>query len=195
MLIGMENDHNIRIHVEGTEEAAQGISRLSAVLIPLIIVVILSSLVALVVHIIEFPGEVSVANIGTQHEVNQIKREEAAQQRADNRVGAAVLPKAPISLTLVNKAGCIKLESGYLDNGEFTGYVKNSCHQDVDYYQLWMSGAAPDGTTVQTDYENTADLPKLGEGDRAEIHVHMGGYGGTLDDRIVSIKVIIKGAD
>lgn len=190
------DDKNIHVHIEGTEEAAHGIGKLALFAIPLVIVAAMAGLIAVAVSVSTSGSTIGAIKARANHEINQITREESAQSRADGRVGAAELPKAPVKLILQNTGPCVRWDSGYLDNGEFTGYVKNTCSTHIDYYQLFLSGLAPDGTVVQSSYNNTAFLPQLDPYDKAEIHVAIAPCcGNSMDARIVTVRARLVGHD
>ena len=192
----MDNERkDVTIHIEGTEEVSHGIGKLALYLIPLAVVLAVGAIVSVMVSIIKAPSEISFSSVMANHEINQIKRQESAQSRADNRVGAESLPTSPVKLIMVSTGPCVKLESGYLDNGDFTGYVKNNCHQDATYYELYLSGIAPDGTIIQSSYNNSAYLPEIGAMEKAEIHAAVYPYGGSLDARVVTIRAKLVGRD
>jgi hypothetical protein len=160
--------------------AQRGVGLLARFTIPLVLMLAASVGVSVWVGI----------HIGS-HEINQVSRAEAAQQRADDRTGAHELPKAPIKLVMYSSSGCLKFDSGYLDGGAFTGYIKNSCHDDKDYYKVYIYGLTPDGTVVQSRDENTSSLPLIPAVSRVEMHMGISGFEGQseLDDRVVEIKV------
>jgi hypothetical protein len=195
-------DKNIHIHVEGTEEAAKGIGLLAKFLIPLVIVLAVGGIATAIVHFATIPADISTANseakvdsVRSSHEVNQINRAESAQERADKRVGAYPIPKVPTKLVLVSKNSCLSFESGYLDNGEFTGYIRNKCDRYFTFYQVYFSDYAPDGTIVQSGERNTSSLPNIGAHERAEVHSGVGDFGQGLDARVVTVKVTIGRSD
>lgn len=172
-----DRDLNVKVEVEGTRDAARGIGALALAGIPVVLVMALAG---------------GIAAVGgfyaTSHEIHQISRQEDAEKRADNRVGAAELPKQAIKLSL--KGGsCIKFDSGYLEGSTLIAYIENTCHLDLSYYQLRINGCAPDGTVVQSDYENTSQLPLLQAGEKAEVRVS---FDRSLDDRIVAVKAYIS---
>jgi hypothetical protein len=176
---------DVHVNVDGTKEAGRGIGILAISAVPVVLVSALVGVCALYVGIHQ-----------GMHEVKQIERQESAQQRADNRVGAEELPKQAIKLTMASRESCLKFDSGYLEGGTLIAYVRNICHQDITYYQIHLSGLAPDGTVVQSRYENTGSQPDIGAGERAEVRIGITNYGGDssrIDDRIVQIKATITG--
>lgn len=203
-------DHEVNIHVRGTEEAAHGIGKLALFFIPLALVLALGAVIALVAHVLILPSDVhtakaaastadtaaDAANAQNRHALNQVNREEAAQQRADNRVGAAQLPTSPIKLTTSSQMSCLVFDSAYLDNGLFTGYVRNTCTHRFDYYQVCLSGYAPDGTIVEGYCYNTSSMPPIGSHEKVEVSgMEIGGFGKPLDDRVVAVKAALRDID
>lgn len=189
----------IKIHVEGTEKVADKLaSAMGALGVALCVAVGVWALVHLSVlrpetHILNNDARVSDAQ--SNHDVNQIDREESAQQRADKRVGASPLPVAPVKLELASRSGCLSFDSGYLDNGNFTGYLRNKCSLHLSFYQVSLSEYAPDGTVIGGFTYNTATMPELGPNERGEIHLKVGGFGQDMDARTVRVKATVYGED
>lgn len=90
------------------------------------------------------------------------------QKRMDGRVGVRSLPTAKVQLIILPQHGCVQIEQAFLDSGQLTVYFRSHCTKFADYYQFHLNELAPDGTVLDSTYNNTAFLPQLKPGQRGE---------------------------
>ena len=94
-------------------------------------------------------------------------RQEILQGRMDNRVGVVEPLKEPVKL-IVEDEYCVKITKAFLDGDSLTAYMTSGCHEYLDYWELHWEVKSPDGTILDSGYDNTAFLPPLHAGEKAE---------------------------
>ncbi len=88
--------------------------------------------------------------------------------RMDARVGVNGQLTAPVDL-IIRPTGCLKVSRAYLDgDGEDGGsnlvaYVTNGCNSHNNVWALYWRSVAPDGTTIQSGYDNLKGDLSAGE--------------------------------
>lgn len=113
-------------------------------------------------------------------------RVQRIEGRMDNRVGVNGQLTAPVDLIIRDK-GCLHISRAFLDDGNLTAYLTNSCHQRLDYWEIHWNQVAPDGTTVSNGYNNHAGVhgaTGIDDGETLELKEEL-----TTDSRTVKVVV------
>jgi len=82
--------------------------------------------------------------------------------RMDNRVGVNGELTKPVDL-IIRKASCLEVSRAYLDSGVLTAYVTNNCHTTITYWEWHFNQIAPDGTIINSWYDNSLEGPEVGQ--------------------------------
>jgi len=101
--------------------------------------------------------------------VHFFNREISQEQRANEAVGAKVLPKAPLQIVIKNKPNeCRVIDSARLDGSDLWVYYHNACNRTTTDDTIHWNGIAPDGTVIVSGWTYTRS--DLESGQKAEFH-------------------------
>jgi hypothetical protein len=81
------------------------------------------------------------------------RKTQRIEARMDGRVGVHGELTTPVDL-IIRKTGCFGVSRAFLDGGELTVYMTNGCHVDKQFFKLHWNAMAPDGTVIDSGYEN-----------------------------------------
>ena len=75
------------------------------------------------------------------------------EARMDGRVGVRGELKSPIDL-IIRDTGCLHVSRAFLDDAILTTYLTDSCHHDMEYWEVHWNGVSPDHTIIHSGYTN-----------------------------------------
>lgn len=123
--------------------------------------------------------------------VHYFRRALSQEKRHAEIVGAAVLPKAPIKITLSDRRdAAVKIDRAEIDGGDLWIYYRNLGQSRVTYIQFTWRLIAPDGTVIKADdgyieiSSNNSAPGSLEPGERGEARLKI-----ESDPRAVTLDV------
>ena len=110
--------------------------------------------------------------------LHYFRRALSQEKRHAEAVGAAVLPKEPLKITIGDSRNSqIRVDTVELDGGDLWLYYKNVSQSTINHIQFTWKQIAPDGTVVKSDHgyisaSSSNNAPgSLDGGQRGEAHL------------------------
>jgi hypothetical protein len=127
--------------------------------------------------------------LGVWIDAHHFRHELSQEDRAASYVGAGVRPTDKIKIVIRDES-CVHVTRADLDGADLLIYTENHCGRSIAFMEWHWQLLSPDGTVIKGNWYNTGNCAApISNGDKAECHVDVTDYSGTVDDRASTLRV------